>query len=145
MFFEAKNFKPDRPDTAFQGFSVTAFATQLDRADPERFLCPVRALKFYIDRTNGHRQNRKRLFLPIRETASGDITANSVSSWIRNAVKLAYIAADENAELRKLHNIRAHELRAIASSWDALKHVSFQDIIRLPIVGDAIIFFLTII
>ena len=30
------------------------------------FLCPIRALKFYLKMTRPYRQNRTRLFLPIK-------------------------------------------------------------------------------
>ena len=58
------------------------------------------------------------------------ISANTVSSWVKKTIKLAYMAADKIPELRQLYQVRAHELRALASSWDALKQVSFGDIMQ---------------
>ena len=126
--FMAKNHRPDQPITAFMGFKVRAMSADLAKDDPDRSLCPVRLLKFYLARTHATRAGRKRLWLPLRNTSSGDICAATVSSWITKAIRLAYAAADKVPELRQLHRIRAHEARAIASSWDALKQVSFQDI-----------------
>ncbi len=129
-FFVAKTHAPDRPNTAFQGFTIKSLSAGLERSDPDRLLCPIRTLKFYLHRTQSIRKGRTSLFLPLGKTqVSRGVHANTISSWIRKAVQLAYAAADQIPELRKLHNIRAHELRAIATSWDALKQISFSDIL----------------
>ena len=74
-----------------------------NREHPDRLLCPIRALKFYLKMTKPYRQNRTRLFLPIK--GKQDISKSSVSRWISYTIKLAY---------RK--QIKAHEVRALSSS-----------------------------
>ena len=37
-----------------------------NREHPDRLLCPIRALKFYLKMTKPYRQNRTRLFLSIK-------------------------------------------------------------------------------
>ena len=128
-FFMAKTHAPDKPLTAFKGFSIVSLSASLGRDDPDRALCPVRSLKYYIQRTSAFRAGRKPLFLPLN-AKSVSVKANTVSSWVKKAIKLAYMAADKVPELRELHGIRAHEVRALASSWDALKQVSFNDIMQ---------------
>ena len=51
-----------------------------NREQPDRLLCPIRALKFYLKMTKPCRRNRTRLFLPIK--GKQDISKFSVSRWI---------------------------------------------------------------
>ena len=48
----------------------------------------IRALKFYLKMTKPYRQNRTRLFLPIK--GKQDISKSSVLRWISYTIKLAY-------------------------------------------------------
>ena len=59
------------PSTALTGFWVKSLSATLDRSEPDRSLCPVRALRYYMDRTEPHREGRRPLFLPLRKTESG--------------------------------------------------------------------------
>ncbi len=56
------------------------------------------------------------------------ITAAAVSRWIVQTIKLAYSMAEKDQLLAKMANIKAHELRALATSWAAFSGVSTQDI-----------------
>ena len=98
--------------------------------DPERTLCPVRALKFYLTATKGIRAGRSQLFLPIKETKKTNVSKNTISRWIVEAIKLAYITVDKLEELRRLHQIRAHKVRAITTSIDAWRQVSLGAILE---------------
>merc|ERR1712121_47109 len=126
-FFMAKTHRPDRPMTAFKGFSIKALPRSDGSSDPDRLLCPVRTLKFYLARTKSARRGRNTLFLPLKLKQTA-IHSNTISSWIVRAIQTAYVAADKAPEYSQLLHVRAHEVRALASSWDALKQVSFSDI-----------------
>ena len=65
MGFLAKNHVATDPTTAFTGFTIKALSDTLSRSEPDRTLCPVRALKWYLDRTKEIRQGRRALFLPL--------------------------------------------------------------------------------
>ena len=117
--FVAKNYDPRLPASNFTGFTTKAFDQFVGKEDPERTLCPVRALKFYLAASKTRRAGRKQLFLPIRETKKEAVSKNTVSRWIAEAIKYAYIAADKVEELRRVHKISAHEVRAVTSSCDA--------------------------
>ena len=76
--------------------------------------------------TSSCSQNRTRLFLPIK--GNQDISKASVSRWISYTIKLAY---------RKLTNrdisflkIKAHEVRALSSSWAFFDKVPFYEILK---------------
>ena len=96
---------------------------------PERLLCQIRALKFYLKMSKPYRQNRTRLFLPIK--GKQDISKSSVSRWIFYTIKLAY---------RKLTRkdfpflkIKAHEVRALSSSWAFFHKVPLNEILKAAV------------
>ena len=65
--FIAKTQKPDRPDTALSPVIIPALAPFTGPDLPERALCPIRALRYYLSRTNISDPNRsKRLFVSIK-------------------------------------------------------------------------------
>ena len=79
--------------------------------------------------TEPFRQYRTRLFLPIK--GKQDISKSSVSRWISDTVKLAY---------RKLTNkdfpflkIKAHEVRALSSSWAFFSKVLLNEILKAAV------------
>ena len=82
--------------------------------DEDRKLCPVRALREYRSRTKSYRSaENKRLFLSC-QSHHKDVGCATVSRWLRNTIKAAYVSADGNAALPD--NFRAHEIRAWAAS-----------------------------
>ena len=127
--FMAKTHVAKDPGTAYRGFTVRSMSATMDKSEPERTLCPVRALRFYIKRTENLRAGRKPLFLPIRETKGSSLSPNTISSWLRKAILLAYEVVGRDGELGRLHSVRAHEVRALSASWDALKNVATADIL----------------
>ena len=94
--------------------------------DKDRLLCPVRALKFYLERSKGSRLSRKRLFIPVK--GKGDISPATISRWIRMAVLRAYgDLSDVNLTFLK---IKAHEVRALATSWAYHNRIPSEDILQ---------------
>ena len=78
MNYVAKN---QMSDQASQVYMVQALSSILSEQDKEDFfLCRMRALKFYIDRTHSFRQNRKRLikvcntFFPVTSQKTPSLT-----------------------------------------------------------------------
>ena len=100
----------------------------LDKSEPDWTLCLVRVLQHYLKRTETLRAYRKALFLPLRKTASGRLLHNTITSWLKQTIQLAYEVVGREAELETLHSVRAHEVRALSASWDALKSVSMAEI-----------------
>ena len=88
--------------------------------------CPVRALKLYLEKTKPVRLSRKRLFIPVK--GKGDVSATTISRWIRMAILKAY----ENMTDRDLTflNIRAHEIRAFSTLWAYHNRVPIEDILQ---------------
>lgn len=94
----------------------------------DRSLCVVRAIKYYLNRTKDTRKGRKRLFLAYKKGFSGDITKNTVSSWIKNTILLTYERS--TAEIQQVSGVRAHDVRGMASSWALLRNVSLDAILE---------------
>ena len=84
----------------------------------DRYLCPIRAMKFYLDRTKDMRMGKERLFISFLPGKEGDICKNTVSSWLRNTIQLAYQINTGDSTLPE--GSRPHQVRSAASSW-ALK------------------------
>ena len=76
--------------------------------------------------TSSYRQKRTRLFLPIK--GNQDISKASVSRWVSYTIKLAYrkLAYRDISFLK----IKAHEVRALSSSWACFHKVSLNEILK---------------
>ena len=123
IVFLAKNRLPSVPPSPF---IVPSLSQSCGSNDPDRLLCPVRALKFYLAATEAFRGSRKRLFLPVRGLS--DISPATISRWIVSVIKSAYahISSTDLALLR----INAHEVRAISTSCAFLFNSSCSDVIQ---------------
>ena len=76
-------------------------------------LCPVRALRYYLDRTNELRRGKNLLFISFKEGFDRDIMRSTISSWIKQTVLLAYQSS--KADSKDLH-IKAHDIRSMSAS-----------------------------
>ena len=95
--------------------------------DTSKLLCPVRALKLYLDRTRSLRtKGNFRLFLPVKKGIE-DISAKTISSWLCRTIRLAYESS--GAEFLANHSVKAHEVRALASSWALFNSASLSEIL----------------
>ena len=91
----------------------------------------MRALLYYLRHTQPRRGNCFRLFLPYK-LGQGDnkLQPDSVSRWIKSAVRQAYTSAGNCPFIRGLVGISAHEVRAIATSWAGFNSAPVEDILR---------------
>ena len=118
--------KTQLPSVASSPFTIPALSSTCGRDDPDRLLCPVRALRFYLQRVKTLRGHRKRLFIPIK--GGGDVSASSISRWIASTIRKAY-ASLTDSEVSFLQ-IRPHELRALASSWAFVNYTPLEEILK---------------
>ena len=51
-------------------------------------LCPVRAVKIYLNKTKSLRKHRKRLFISTQ--GDQDLAKSSLSRWVKYAIKHAH-------------------------------------------------------
>ena len=90
--------------------------------------CVVCAIKIYLARTKDIRQGRKRLFLAYKPGHTEEIKATTISFWIVKTVRYTY----DNLPDDSVHHfkVRAHDVRAFTTSWNALQQVSLHDILQ---------------
>ena len=66
---------------------IPALAPSLDRSLKEdRSLCPVRALRYYLDKTKDLRSGKELVFVSFRKSFQKDIVPATVSSWIKQTI-----------------------------------------------------------
>ena len=90
---------------------------------PSSLTGPVRALRYYLDRTSDLRQNKVLVFVSFKKGFDKDI------SWIKQTVILCYELSDQEAHT--LHQVKAHDVRAFAASKAFQSGVSLEQILEV--------------
>ena len=107
---------------------IPALAPTLDKfLKSDRSLCPVRALRYYLDRTSDLRQRKELVFVSFKKGFDKDISPATISSWIKQTVILCYELSDQQAHT--LHQVKAHDVRAFAASKAFQSGVSLEQIL----------------
>ncbi len=120
-------YVPKVPTTPFCDQVVNLQALPSEEADPAlELLCPVRALRIYVDQTRSFRSSEQ-LFVCYRGQQKGKaVSKQRLAHWIVDAIALAYQSQGEPCPM----GVRAHSTRSVASS-NALAHgASLADICR---------------
>ena len=76
-------------------------------------LCPVRALRYYLDRTSALRRGKNLLFISFKEGFDRDFMRSTISSWIRLTVLLA--CQSSNFDTQDLR-VKARDVRSMSAS-----------------------------
>ncbi len=87
-------------------------------------LCPVRALKLYVDRSKVWRKSPQLLICFGAGRRGLSTSKQRISHWVRDAISLAY----EARELPSPLSLRAHSTRGVASSQALFRGVPLEDI-----------------
>ncbi len=104
--------------------ALSSESTASREADAQTSVCPVRALRIYIDRSASFRQSDQ-LFVCYGGCVKGRaVSKQRISHWIVDAITAAYTSQGLECPL----HIRGHSTRAIASSWAWSRGMSIQDI-----------------
>ena len=107
---------------------IPALVPTLDKSlKSDRSLCPVRALRYYLDRTSDLRQHKELVFVSFKKGFDKDISPATISSWIKQTVILCYELSDHQAHT--LHQVKAHDVRAFAASKAFQSGVSLEQIL----------------
>ena len=113
--FLAKNHLAKEGPECVAPVVIPALAPTLDKSLKEdRSLCPVRALRYYLDKTQDVRQGKELVFVSFKKGFTKDISPATISSWIKQTVILCYDLSDQ--ESLTLHQVKAHDVRAFAAS-----------------------------
>ncbi len=104
--------------------ALSSESTASREADAQTSVCPVRALRIYIDRSASFRQSDQ-LFVCYGGCARGRaVSKQRLSHWIVDAITAAYTSQGLECPL----HIRGHSTRANASSWAWSRGMSIRDI-----------------
>ena len=122
--FLAKNQLPSRAPDSIIIPRLSNFCRKSDNFN--RMLCPVRAVKIYLNKTKSLRKRRKRLFIPTQ--GDQDLAKPTLSRWVKYAIKNAYDTISKNP--LSLFKPRAHELRAISASWAYMNYIPLEEILK---------------
>ena len=106
--FVAKTQDPSSLARRFEGFTVPALPNPRNNCNV-RLLCPVRAVRRYLDRTAAHRPRCERLFVTAGH--SKEISMTTVSFWLRKTISRACEFSDME---QPVPAPRACETRGIA-------------------------------
>lgn len=118
--------KSQVPNAAPHEVVVRALPNSRDRS-----LCPVRALRHYLERTGPLRDGRDRLFISYEQGLKKDISAQTISTWVVRLIRMAHdksgvpIPADES--------VRAHDVRAMATSVAWKYNIPIQSLVDAAI------------
>ena len=95
--------------------------------EPERLLCPVRAIIAYKSRTPDGPYPASDSVLLRHPKPTIKVTKGHIATWVTEAVKIAYAAATEKPD--SVH-CNAHEGRAVAHSLVAFSGASLEDVME---------------
>ena len=127
LSFLSKNQSAREGPSCVEPVIITALAPTLDKSLKEDSTpCSVWALCYYLDKTKDIRQG-KDWFLSLKKNFSKDIVPATVSSWIKQTVLLCYQFLGDNAQ--RLHQVKAHDIRAFAASKAFLGGVPLDQIL----------------
>ena len=127
--FLAKNQKANLVAQAFKPIIFPASGPTLGPGlEADKSLCPVSALKWYLDRTQPIVRDRKKLFISYKKGHYKEISPITISSWLKKTVRLCY-SKIRPQDLDAL-KVTGHQVRALAASWAALGGVSIDQILH---------------
>ena len=132
--FLAKNQLPSRAPDSITIPKLSNFCSKSDNFN--RMLCPVRAVKIYLNKTKSLRKHRKRLFIPTQ--GDQDLAKSTLSRWVKYAIKHAYDSISKNPN--RLFKPRAHELRALSASWAYMNYIPLEEILKSAVWSSSSLF-----
>ncbi len=120
-------YVPKVPTTPFRDQVVNLQALPSEEADPAlALLCPVRALRIYVDRTRSFRSSEQLLVCYGGQQKGKAVSKQRLAHWIVDAIALAYQSQGEPCPM----GVRAHSTRSVASSYALAHGASLADICR---------------
>jgi integrase len=123
--FMAKNQRSNEPPRLYK---LTALKHRVPSGG-DQLLCPVRAVRLYLQHTESYRGDKTRLFLSMVHGRKTEVGKQTISRWIRETIKTCYeLAAPQIRD--ETEGCHAHELRALGSSLLAVRHKPVQDIMK---------------
>ena len=120
----AKTQDPSSLAPRFEGFSVPALPNGRNNRNG-RLLCPVRAVRVYLDRTAPHRPQCERFF--VTAGCSKKEIAKTTVSWLRKTISRAY---ELSGTALPVPALQARETRGIAPSLLFKKNFAVDQVLK---------------
>ena len=117
--FLAKN---QAAGTDFKPFFVPRHDSFSGRDTPDRFLCPVRMLKFYLNFTKDSASSR--LFVKCK--GEGSVCTKTISSWLKNCIIFCNKDSGNSNINARPHG---HDVRKFSASWAQAAGFSVSEIL----------------
>ena len=107
-------------------FEIKAMAPFLGQDfEDDHLLCPVRAVRVYLERTKTLRKNQQLFFISPHSSFKYDIKPATISAWLKKTIILCY-EMNKSSYNRKF---RAHSIRSKAVSWAFHHQASLEQIL----------------
>ena len=129
-----RQFKEDRTLLGYKIWQPHSVSPRRSKRDTEYGrhtkygVTPVRALRYYLDRTKDLRGSRSLLFISFKKGHTSDIRPATLSSWLKQTILLCYKQADQQA--LDLVQVKPHDIRAFAASKAFYGGVSVDQIMQ---------------
>ena len=123
--FVAKMHDPSSSAPRFEGFTVLALPNASTNCS-ENLLCPVRAVRCYLDCTAAHRPRCEQLFVTTG-CSTKEIAKNTISFWLRKTISRAYQLLGRSVPDPPP---RARETRGIAPSLLFKKNFAVDHVLK---------------
>ena len=127
--FIAKNQLAREVSQSVSPVTIPALTNIVDNQFKEdRTLCPVWALRYYLDRTKDRRGSRSLLFISFKKGYTSDIRPATLSSWLKQTILLCYKQTDQ--QTLDLVQVKAHDIWAFAASKAFYSGISVNQIMQ---------------
>ena len=123
--FVAKTQDPSSLAPRFEGFNVLALPNARNNRNG-RLLCPLRAVRCYLDRTAAHRPRCERLFVTAGRSKK-EISKTTVSFLLQKSISRAYQLSGME---QPIPAPRARETRGIAPSLLFKKNFAVDQVLK---------------
>ena len=94
----------------------------------DRTLCPVWALRYYLDRTKDLRGSQSLIFISFKKRHTSVNGPTTLSSWLKQTILLHYKQADPQSF--DLVEVKAHDIKAFVASKAFYGGVSVDQIMQ---------------
>ena len=109
-----------------RAFVVRSLKDFVGDLQEELLLCPVRALRIYLDRTGNLKPHPRSLFISPKVTFKA-ISKNAISFFLREVISQAYSSgSDPGPSVRP----RAHSIRGMATSTSFMRNFSIASVLE---------------
>ena len=132
LLYPSENFlSKTHLKTSGLGALKSVFIPQLRvEGEADDLLCPVKCLDMYLSRSDTYRSDSQaQLLIPWKEGIRKDVTPQSISNYLKSAIRLAYENVSNDDDLLASLQVVPHTVRHVATSLKALNHFSMNEVL----------------